>query len=216
MANDVAPKATMSLYASFWKNKGKQSAILLSLKELAEGFEKPLTAGMVRLYTAVLAEMTQEQIVLAFSRATDECKFFPAPALLRDFSGLAVSGDPIATEAKDKLFYLIAGMRSAHGHMLRPIPGRVIYGTEDDPRDKDGRTAAAPIREASTEFPLDRRLKAALVRLGWGDSTKGIAVIADHPALQRKADREDGQYRQNQLRAADEILKRFTDCYREA
>jgi hypothetical protein len=99
--------------------------------------------------------------------------------------------------------------------MLRPIPGRVLYGTKDDPRDKDGRTANAPIRGESTEFPLDRRLQAALVRLGWRYGAKGIAVIADHPALQRKQDQEDGQYRQNSLRAADEILKSFTDCYRE-
>jgi DNA-directed RNA polymerase subunit M/transcription elongation factor TFIIS len=55
-----------------------------------------------------------------------------------------------------------------------------------------------------------------LVRLGRGDGTAGIAIIADHPALKRRQDQEDAQYRQNQLRAADEILKRFTDCYREA
>lgn len=54
------------------------------------------------------------------------------------------------------------------------------------------------------------------MRLGRGDGTAGIAIIADHPALKRRQDQEDAQYRQNQLRAADEILKRFTDCYREA
>lgn len=67
---------------------------------------------------------------------------------------------------------------------------------------------SAPVRHS-------RMPQAALVRLGWGDGTKGIAVIADHPALSMKQDSEDGQYRQNQLRAADEILKRFTDAYRE-
>jgi hypothetical protein len=46
----------------------------------------------------------------------------------------------------------------------------------------------------------------------------GIAVIADHPAVRRKDQgnlETDEKYRQNQLRAGDEILKRFTDAYRE-
>lgn len=124
-------------------------------------------------------------------------------------------GDPVAREAKEQLLYILEGMRSKHGPMLKPILGKVLYGTEEDPREENGRCAAAPIRGESTPFPLSRRTQAALVRLGWGDSTKGIAVIADHPALDRKQDSEDGQYRQNQLRAADEILKRFTDAYRE-
>lgn len=40
-------------------------------------------------------------------------------------------------------------------------------------------------------------------------------MIAEHPALQRKWEQDDGPYRQNQLRAADEILRRFTEAYRE-
>jgi hypothetical protein len=53
------------------------------------------------------------------------------------------------------------------------------------------------------------------VRLGWGERSRGIALIADHPAVARKQDQDDQQYRINQLRAADEILKRFVDAYRE-
>jgi hypothetical protein len=55
------------------------------------------------------------------------------------------------------------------------------------------------------------------VRLGWGNREAGVALIAEHPAVRRKQpDSADEQYRQNQLRAADEILKRFTDAYRES
>jgi hypothetical protein len=43
----------------------------------------------------------------------------------------------------------------------------------------------------------------------------GIAVIADHPSLRRKQDADDEKFQQNQLRAADEIFKRFTDAYRD-
>jgi hypothetical protein len=32
-------------------------------------------------------DLTQEEIILAFSRAATESKFFPAPATLHEFSG---------------------------------------------------------------------------------------------------------------------------------
>jgi hypothetical protein len=52
--------------------------------------------------------------------------------------------------------------------------------------------------------------------LAGGIRTAGIALIAEHPALKRKRQDDDEQYRQNQLRASDEILRRWTDAYREA
>ena len=145
-----------------------------------------------------------------------ECRFFPPPAILRELSGRAVTGDPIAAEAKEGLLGILTAMRGAHGPKLYPILGRVLYGTEDDPKGPDGTRVTYPIREESTPFPLSRRLEATLVRLGWGDRVAGIAVIADHPSLRRKRPDDDERFQQNQLRASDEILKRFTDCYREA
>ena len=62
---------------------------------------------------------------------------------------------------------------------------------------------------------MDERTTRALVRLGWGNKERGLAVIAEHPALNRQPEATDGQYRVNQLRAADEILKRFVEAYRE-
>lgn len=220
MAEEPVVAVMQRFYSSLWKASEKQNkthaeAIMASMTELADGFDKTLTPGIMRLYTAALGDLTKDQLILAFSRATHECRFFPPPAILREFSGRAADGDPVAREAKEQLLYIIEGMRSKHGPMLKPILGKVLYGTEDEPRDENGRCAAAPIRGESTPFPLSRRTQAALVRLGWGDSTRGIAVIADHPALLRKQDSEDGQYRQNQLRVADEIMKRFVDAYRE-
>lgn len=219
--------AMQRLYAQFWKEEwtgagvsgGTQSeAIAKSLLHLAETLDRKLTPAAIQTYLACLAELTKEEIILAFSRAAQECRFFPPPAILREFSGRAADGDPIAREAKEQLLYILDGMRSKHGPMLKPILGRVLYGTEEEPRDEDGRCAVAPIRAESTPFPLARRTQAALVRLGWGDSTKGIAVIADHPALLRNGqalENVESQYKVNQLRAADEILRRFTDAYRE-
>lgn len=143
-------------------------------------------------------------------------RFFPNPATLREFSGRAVTGDPLAAEAKAELLKLIAGMRGPHGPALKPILGPILYGTDADPKDAEGNRLSAPIRGESTPFPIARRTEAALVRLGWGDRQAGIAVVADHPAVKRKQpDPSDEQYKTNQLRASDELLKRFTDAYRE-
>jgi hypothetical protein len=56
--------------------------------------------------------LTKEQLVLAFSRAAMECKHFPVPALLRDFASI---GEPVAAEAKEELFRIVAAMRGQHG-----------------------------------------------------------------------------------------------------
>lgn len=217
----------MKLYAQFWvANLGGSSvvpvtpemAIGLSLRHLAETLDRKLTTAAIESYLAGLSGYKPAEIVLAFSRATEECRFFPPPSILREFSGRVVEGDPIAREAKDELLALLQAMRGPHGPMLKPIPGKVLYGTEAEPRDEQGRCAAAPIRAESTPFPMRRRTQAALVRLGWGDGARGIAVVADHPGLRREvftSDNSDPQFRQNQLRASDEILKRWTDAYRE-
>jgi hypothetical protein len=223
MAN-ASMTETEKLYASFWvarQEAGRvypatpQMAIADSLMQLAEGMPRVLTEATYKLYTAALSPLTPSEIIRAFSRATDELRFFPAPSILREFGGLAADGDPIAREAKTELLHLLTGMRGAHGATLAPIPGKVLYGTEDDPKDEEGNRVVDAIRGKSTEFPIARRTQEALVRLGWGDSTRGLAVIADHPALGRRVESDDPQYRTNQLRTADEILKRFVEAYRE-
>jgi hypothetical protein len=115
MANAEAPKATMRLFNGCWLKSTPRAAILKSLSVLANGYEKPLTDGMVMLYTAALLDLSPPEIVLAFARATEECKFFPSPATLREYSGQSSSGDPIEREAKQELLYLIGGMRTKHG-----------------------------------------------------------------------------------------------------
>jgi hypothetical protein len=213
----VEQTATRKLFSDCWgPGKTQAQAVGASLLILADALDRDISKGKTAAaYVAEMNELRPNECILAFCRALRECKYFPPPATLREYSGRAADGDPIAREAKEQLLYVLEGMRSKHGPMLKPILGKVLYGTEDEPRDEDGRCAAAPIRAESAPFPLSRRTQAALARLGWGDSTRGIAIIAEHPALKRVQDSDDGQYRQNQLRAADEILKRFTDAYRE-
>jgi hypothetical protein len=208
---------TQRLYARLWSGPRKM-AILGSLERLAEVYDRKLTPTMCQLYEAVMTDWSMEETVLAFARATEECKYFPSPALLREFSGRAVTGDPIANEAREGLQAILTAMRGPWGPQLLPVPGKVLYGSELDPRDKEGRCTNEPIREKSTPFLLSRRLEATLLRLGWGSRPAGIALIAEHPALKRKAsniEQDDTQYRTNQLRAADDIQNRFIAAYKE-
>jgi hypothetical protein len=112
----------------------------------------------------------------------------------------APSGDPLAELAKEELVRIIRAMRGEHGPKLRDIPGRVLYGTADKPLDEHGKLCAAPKRAPGTPFPLSRRTEAALVRLGWGCKTTGIALIAESPIVSGGT-AEDGEYQTSRLRA---------------
>jgi propanediol dehydratase small subunit len=99
---------------------------LLSLGTLAETLGRKLTQNALATYSAVLADLTRDNVILAFSRAAMECKFFPAPATLREYSGRAPTGDPLAKEAKEELVRIATAMRGKHGPKLKDIPGRVL------------------------------------------------------------------------------------------
>jgi hypothetical protein len=66
---------------------------LLSLKELTAGYDKPMTESMVRLYIAVLLDLTKEEIVLVFSRSRDRVQVLSKPRIRREFSGRPATGD---------------------------------------------------------------------------------------------------------------------------
>jgi len=218
--------ATQRLFAAYWTNSQRNGvisippevAISASLLHLAETLDRKLTDNALKSYIAVLSELRQEEVILAFSRAVRECKgFFPSPATLLDFSGRVVTGDPIAAEAKEQLQYLLNGMRTRHGLRLQDIPGKVTRLDDPEPvYDKNGDRIIREISEPATVFPISRRTEATLVRLGWGSRNAGIALIAEHPALHRPHYDDDEQYQKSRLRASDEIVERFTAAYREA
>jgi hypothetical protein len=73
--------------------------ILLGLTTLAQTFNQPLTdKAAAAAYVASLSPLTKEQLVQAFSRALDEAKLLPVPALLRDFASI---GKPVAVAANE-------------------------------------------------------------------------------------------------------------------
>jgi hypothetical protein len=105
-----------------------------------------LLPQLLKVYLMSLLDLSHSEVVLVFSRAATKSKSFSARAILREFSGRLVTGGPIVAEAREELQYLLNGMRSKHGPELADIRGRVLYGTEGDPRQAGGRTAHAPIR----------------------------------------------------------------------
>jgi hypothetical protein len=96
--------ATQRFFGALWKNTTRKTnppkvATAPSLAYLAETLERNLTPAETKTYVAAMAELSQEENVLAFSRAATESKFFPSPATLREYSGRSVSGDPIASRS---------------------------------------------------------------------------------------------------------------------
>ena len=72
------------------------------LAQRAERLDRKLKDNALKTCIGVLLDLTQHQTVLAFFRAATECRFFPAPATLREYAGLVVSGAPIVAEAKGR------------------------------------------------------------------------------------------------------------------
>jgi hypothetical protein len=120
----------------------------------------------------------------------------------------------VAREAADALLYLLKGMRSEHGPRLQTLPAPVLKMEWEE---RDGERFEKPTLGERRPFPLSQRLEDALEIMGWGDRTKGIAIIATHPGVSEVKDfNEDEQYRGQPLRVADDILKRWFEAYRVA
>ena len=88
-----------------------------------------------RVKADTLSDLTREQVIQAFSRAAMECTHFPVPALLRDF---ALIGEPVAVEAKEELFRIVAAMRHSKAEMTLATYAQAVG---DEKRDAGGRVA---------------------------------------------------------------------------
>lgn len=213
--------ATRALFESLWiqyaggKNSKppteaqKTEAIGEMVMLLASAMDRNTTKSLP-LYVAVLWDLTPQELVLAFSRAAEEDKFFPAPSRLRELCGREPVGDPVEREAVAALTVLLSKMR-AFGWELKPRLGRVLETTGED-----GRLLAEPKRAPSEEPNLPGKSMQALAVLGWGDWRKGAALLREHPAVKAApTGEEQGQYQVNALKQADEIRKRWVEAYRQ-
>jgi hypothetical protein len=62
--------------------------------------DRKLKDNALKTCIGVLLDLTQQENVLAFSRAAEECKLFPRPATLIEYRGRAAVDNP-AHERKD-------------------------------------------------------------------------------------------------------------------
>jgi hypothetical protein len=110
MANETPDSQTL-FSGCFNPKLSHKGSILACLSILAETMKHEITDKAGMGYVASLNPLSQSQLVQAFSRALDEAKFFPVPALLRDFASF---GDPVAAEAREELFRIVTAMRGKH------------------------------------------------------------------------------------------------------
>jgi hypothetical protein len=209
MAEQTSQQTTRLFYEQFWRGD-REAAIVNSLTRLAAIFERNLTVSMGELYIAALADLSPTEIIQAFTRATEQAKFFPVPAILREYAGHG--DDAIDLEAKNALVYMLKGMRTEHGTRLQALQGPVLRVIDEI---RDGERYKEEIRGEKVPFVLSQRVEDALRVLGWGSGTKGIALIATHPAVSEGWNFDDDQYRNQPFRAADDILRRWTEAYWE-
>lgn len=170
---------------------------------------------MVRLWHETLLQIGNARFDVALQHVLSRSPYRPSIAEIRRAAGLDCAiVDPVETECKAILRGIFGAMRGPHGPKLKEVRGKVLFGTEVDPKDANGdRVAPYEVpRDTSTPFAMSDRTRAALVTLGWGNLAAGVEVLAEHPAVNRKND--DG-YEGNRIRQAEEIQKRFVEAYRE-
>lgn len=181
--------ATQRHFAGFWQRSPQthmealthEQAIGLAVVNLADTLERDLSKpGVLESYIAAMADFTPEQCIQAFSRALDECRFFPRPSELRALASpgsVLGIGAQLDREAAEALSAVVQAMRK-HGPKLKAIPGRVVRE-----RDGDGCVLLNPEREAETPAPVfDSVTEGAIRVLGMGEREAGLAIVAEHPA----------------------------------
>jgi hypothetical protein len=224
MADMVAEelKGTRKLYESLWSGcvngmlghpSAPAVATVACLTQLATVFDRKLSPELLESYTASLETLSRPQIIQAFSRAQDECHFWPVPAKLLELSGQVAHGDPIEYEANREMLALFAQMRE--------FGPRLSYRFKPGTPENMG-----PPPEEARIYPkrLSTLTEAALQNLGWGDRLRGLMILSDHPGMRYESassafvtnGKAAAEYRWGKIQQADEIRKRWVVAFREA
>jgi len=114
----------------------------MQLTALAEAFGEQLTLERVDIYVGGLADLSQDQLRVAFRRALYELKWFPKLAELRDLAGS--KPEELKVEAQAAWNYVNDYLRK--------------WGVDRLPVRSDGKLISAP--------PLDPRLEYAVRQIG--------------------------------------------------
>jgi len=82
------------------KQSEASERIIQQLTILAEAFGETMTTARLKIYAAELADLTAEQLAVAFKRARHECRFFPKIAELRELAGAVSPENAAGVEAE--------------------------------------------------------------------------------------------------------------------
>jgi hypothetical protein len=193
--------ATLQQVAKFFADSPKHEAITKALIWLSSFYERPITQEALAAYLSVLEEMTTDQLQVAFSQASRECKFFPPPAELRALAGLRTARQRSESEAREGLQWILEKIR-IHGKSLGPIRGALI---------REGQRLSMhefiqpeyEMIECPTPSP---KICHTVEALGNGDKVDGMYQLAEHPGFVTKT---DGDYQSMGQRQA--AIARFEE-----
>lgn len=167
--------------------------------------------GRLEVWESVLADLTSEQIVTGFSRAVEECEFFPTPAKVRALAAVVPSGQQSREEGLAALQEVITRIRE-FGPRLKTKLGPIL----NDGKDAEGLVAMTPERGPSTPCPrMPARTDAVIKELGFGDPYAGLAAILVHLSLLSEEDRKGMNAFELAMaaRASDRLEQRWLEIY---
>lgn len=211
--HQAAAPAPRKLFAECWQrettHRARVGAALTILQEvLSPG--RGLNETQLRAYLAVMDDLTGRQCVEAFAKALETCRYFPAPAVLRELASPS-RALPIELFA---LAEVLDALRK-FGPSLAPIPGAVIKD-----RDADGRCLPVSewVRAEATVCTLPEVTDEAIGLLGAGDKQAGLDMISRHPALRWSGDKR-GLARPTagfEARDREKLESDWTNAYRRS
>jgi hypothetical protein len=227
MANEAANQghdrqATRQFFSGFWPTGGLTSssnvqrlqgqALANSLIALSESLDRTLTERAMQAYVAVLSQLSREEAIKAFSRALEECRYFPTPSQLLEFAGRTSANlTPMWAAAFGTI---LKAMRTPHGLELRAVPGKIIREKDDE-----GLVLVKPEREPETPAPtFDAVTEAAICIMGHGSREAGLEAISRHPAVHPRFQqgRVEAPTDAFAAKTAADLEKRWAQAYAEA
>lgn len=187
---------------------GRTETIAMHLAALATCYERPFPPLVQGMYVETLAQLTDEQVIVALTRAqNEESKFFPPPARLRELADIETPDQCSERQAREGLDWVIWRIRK-HG-----VEGRCRRGALLRSAGRDESGYHAEEWEQIPPPPTPDPIRSALEQLGAGDVEAGVKLIAEHP-LVRGADEYPSLGLK--LSAIEKLEARWIEAWRKA
>lgn len=184
MENQMEPakrSGAQQLFSRCWEHPATPhlKAIGQALLTLGRAMDVEVKAGRIEGHLAVLESIPPAELIKAFARALEQCRFFPSPAEMLDLAGRTNATSAMEDEARRELAN-IRKLQSEFGPLLMTKRGAVVKD-----RDSDGR--ALPVSEwvyGPDVAPPKISLEAlnALYAMGYGEQPDDSALAMIHNA----------------------------------